>query len=465
MAETPIAPAPPLPPAADRTVGTGSEGQSQALVKRMLPRSLFGRALIIIVLPLILTQIITTFVFFERHFETVNRRLADGVAGDVQTILFYYQTQPDWRSETLAIAEAAMQLQVKVEKGARLETVTTLDDAETAIERTLLRTLQHRIAKPLYLRVDYYERWATIDVQLPDGVMRITAPRERLFNATTLIFLFWMLGSATILLAIAVIFMRNQIRPIHRLAEAADSFGRGIEVASFRPEGGSEVRRAAVAFNRMRERIRRQLAQRTEMLAGVSHDLRTPLTRMKLQLAFLGDRPEAEGLKADIADMELMIEAYLAFARGEGGERAVATDLTALLAELVDATRRGGGTVHLDADPGLALTIRPNAVKRALANLVANGLRYGGRAVWVTARATPDHVEITVDDDGPGIPESEREIVFRPFFRREASRNLATGGIGLGLTIARDIVRGHGGELVLAAAPQGGLRAELRLPV
>ena len=236
----------------------------------------------------------------------------------------------------------------------------------------------------------------------------------------------------------------------------------------FRPEGATEVRLASRAFLLMRERLSRQITQRTEMLAGVSHDLRTPLTRMKLELAMLGDNPDAKGIADDIAEMERMIEGYLAFARGEGSETPTPTALGSLVAEVVDGARRStqGVTITLDAEADTALTvpIRPNAFKRCLANLVGNACRHG-RNVAVTARRLADSIEILVDDDGPGIPAVSREEVFRPFFRLDRSRNPTTGGTGLGLTIARDVARGHGGDVVLESAPAGGLRARVTVPV
>jgi two-component system osmolarity sensor histidine kinase EnvZ len=260
--------------------------------------------------------------------------------------------------------------------------------------------------------------------------------------------------------------MRNQIRPIRRLAIAARSFGMGREVDDFRPEGAAEVRQAAEAFRQMRERLRGQFAQRTEMLAGVSHDLRTPLTRMKLQLAMLGDGEEIGELKSDVLDMERMVEGYLAFARGEGTEAPISTDLLALVADVVLAEKRDGSALAfvLPGQENLVMEVRPQALKRALENLITNAKRYANSVV-VALEISDETVQIMVDDDGPGIPSESREDVFKAFFRLDTSRNPETGGAGLGLTIARDIARNHGGDLVLEDAPAGGLRARIRLPV
>jgi len=274
----------------------------------------------------------------------------------------------------------------------------------------------------------------------------------------------WSIGSAAVLLLIAGIFMRNQVRPIRRLAYAADMFGKGRDVPAFKPSGAREVRQASTAFIIMRDRLKRQMQQRTEMLAGVSHDLRTPLTRIKLQLAMLGDSEEVEALKKDLAEMEIMVEEYLAFARGEGAERAVETDLPALLGDAVAAAQRNGHDVALKTRGTLRAIVRPNALKRCIANLINNAARYAKRIQLQAARKS-GFIEITVDDDGPGVPEDKRGDVFRAFYRIDDSRSPETGGAGLGLTIARDIVRGHGGEIVLTDSPLGGLRAVIRLPV
>jgi two-component system, OmpR family, osmolarity sensor histidine kinase EnvZ len=258
--------------------------------------------------------------------------------------------------------------------------------------------------------------------------------------------------------------MRNQVRALRRLADAAESFGKGRDVANFKLEGATEVRQAATAFLKMRDRIKRQITQRTEMLAGVSHDLRTPLTRMRLAFELLGeDGPAVEELKTDVLAMERMVEGYLDFARGEGPEQPRDTDLALLIEEAAAEARRDGADISLALPEEHVLLLRPDAMRRCLANLLGNARRYGSH-IWVTALAGATGTDVLIDDDGPGIPPAERENVFRPFFRLDASRNPQTGGVGLGLTIARDVARGHGGDLVLEDSPQGGLRVRLRLP-
>jgi len=279
----------------------------------------------------------------------------------------------------------------------------------------------------------------------------------------------WMVGTAILVTGIAVVFLRNQMRPIRRLAAAAQSFGKGRPVENFKPGGAAEIRLAATAFLDMQERISRQITQRTEMLAGVSHDLRTPLTRMKLQLAMLRKANPDAGkdigdLETDLVDMEKMIDEYLSFARGQGSEEPIEIDLVDILQEVAESARRHGGRIVFEPQAPLVMPLRPNAIKRCLTNLVENATRHGTH-VAITATRHDDAVEIAVEDDGPGIPADEREAVFKPFYRVDSARNQNTGGSGLGLAIARDVIRGHGGDIRMSESTAGGLRAEVRLPL
>jgi len=294
-------------------------------------------------------------------------------------------------------------------------------------------------------------------------VLHVITARKKLFSTTTYIFLLWMVGSSLVLFAVATIFMRNQVKPIRRLAEAADDFGKGRDVRKFKPEGATEVRQAAIAFIAMRERIQRHITQRTEMLAGVSHDLRTPLTRMKLQLEMASEASGLSDLKDDVSEMEIMLGGYLAFARGEGDENQVLTNLGDFLNVVVSQARRKGGIIDLHVEGEINVPVRPKVFKRCLNNMIDNAMRHAEH-VSLRVGKREDFVDIIIDDDGPGIPEESREDVFKPFFRIEGSRNLETGGVGLGLSIARDVVRGHGGDIELDTSPSGGLRARIRLP-
>jgi two-component system osmolarity sensor histidine kinase EnvZ len=395
--------------------------------------------------------------------------LAQGLSGDIAAVIQMMIRNPGSvdRLQTFRLAERVMLLKLTFEEGARLEATTRTDTFgvfASVLDLQLAKALREIVDRPFLIDTHSLKKEVQIEVQLADGMLRVLVPRKRLFSSTTYIFIMWMVGSSIVLFVVALLFMRNQVKSIRRLAHAADSFGKGRDVADFKPEGATEVRQVAGAFIQMRDRIKRQIRQRTEILAGVSHDLRTPLTRMKLQLAMLGPTPEAQSLESDVAAMERMVEGYLAFARGESVEQPEPTEVSGLLREVVVQMRRDGGIVDLHVEQAMTVPLRREPMRRCLSNLIANAQRYGEH---VSVRAGPRDkvIEITVDDDGPGIPPDKRREVFRPFFRLEQSRNPETGGVGLGLTIARDVVRNHGGDIVLEDAPGGGLRARIWLPV
>jgi two-component system osmolarity sensor histidine kinase EnvZ len=449
------------PPPPDPLYPHGGPGP----IRRFLPRSLLGRAVLIIITPLILLQVISTWVFYDRHYDTITKRLAQGLAGDVAAVITLIERNPDLqhRREVFQVARSAMQLQLTLTEGAELPEPEA-PRVRTLVELRLDDALHERLRLPFVIDARSIRDRVVILVELPQGVLRVLVTDERLFSSTTYIFIFWTIGSSILLFGIAVIFMRNQVKPIRRLARAAESFGKGQEVRDFKPEGATEVRQAAAAFINMRDRIKRQIQQRTEMLAGVSHDLRTPLTRMKLQLEMLQEVPDAKYLQSDVAEMEHMVEGYLAFARGEGQETPAPSDLGGLLRDVVAQMTRDGRGIDLHVEEDLALPLRREGMRRCLTNLIANAQRHG-QHVAVRAGRRKNLVEVTIDDDGPGIPPQHHDDVFKPFFRLEGSRNPATGGIGLGLTIARDVARSHGGDVSLETAPGGGLRARIWLPV
>lgn len=437
-------------------------------LKRMVPATLFARSMLIMMTPVVLAQAIATFVFYDRHWDTMTNRLANSVAGEIALVIEQLSRDGDEkaREETLSMAARHTDIlftwtggEVLDEPPARLY---------SGLEETLGQALDDRVRRPWRINSNVAHKWIEIRVQMPDGVLSVLSPERRLYSFTSYLFIIWMLGSSLVLFSIATLFMRNQIRPIRRLAVAADAFGKGRDISDFRPEGAVEVRQAAHAFLLMRDRIRRQIAQRTEMLAGVSHDLRTPLTRMKLQLAMMPDMAEVEEIKADVAEMQVMIDGYLSFARGDGEEEERQVDLSLLLAEIAGNARREGARLTLDPmvtqGDAVILPLRLLSLRRCLTNLIGNAARYG-RHVWLSLERRGNFVEILIDDDGPGIPEDQREAVFRPFHRLEPSRNQKTGGVGLGLTIARDIARRHGGDILLRDSPQRGLRAIVRLPL
>ena len=432
-------------------------------IKRFFPRSLLWRSLLMILLPLVLLQAVALQIYYGSHLDLVSRRLSGGVTSEIAYTLDLLRQFPDPDDRDWILADA----------GRRFELIFTLDPGATLpntksinilgpMDDDLTAALKEAFAQPFTTDWVSDPHTVVIRLQMPDGVLTILAPRKRLYTGTIFLFVGWVVGTALLVFLIAALFMRNQVRAIRRLAAAAEAFGRGRDIGMIRPEGATEVRRAATAFNRMQERIRRFLLQRTEMLAGVSHDLRTPLTRLKLALAMLpvgeDTSQDVVEMQADLEEMDRMIGGYLAFARGEGLEQAEPVNLSSVLEEVAASARRAGADVSLDAPAALTLSLRVDAVRRAITNLVDNARRHAGH---VALAATPQGraVTVTVDDDGPGISPERRESVFRPFESSEA------GGTGLGLTIARDIVRAHGGEIVLEESPLGGWRARIRLPV
>ncbi len=434
------------------------------LVKRFLPRSLLGRSLLIIVVPMILLQVSATWFFFDRHYDVITKRLAQGLAGGLATVIAILEEERSSRDRDnlIYLAERSLEFSILFQEGVRLPE-DIQPRVESLLDRHLANAIAARISHPFTMDTESMPSYVEILVSLPDGVLRVLVKRKQLFSDTTYIFVVWIVGSSIVLSLVAFIFMRNQVRPIRRLAKAADAFGRGRDVTDFRIEGASEVRQAAAAFLEMRSRIKRQITQRTAMLAGVSHDLRTPLTRMNLELAMAPQGRMREGLITDVSEMEHMIDAYLSFARGEEGEQMVETDLSALLGEVVEQARRGGGSVGLSAKEPAVMLLRPAAIRRALNNLLENAIRHG-RHVSASLQAGQNRVDVLIDDDGPGVPAAQRDLVFRAFHRLEPGRDPNRGGAGLGLTIARDIARSHGGDVTLEDSPLGGLRAVLRLP-
>ena len=436
-------------------------------IKNILPQTLFGRALLIIVTPLILMQAISTFVFFDRHWDTMTRRLAHTLAGDIAFIVDSLTPLPKQLDLNQIFLKADDILHIRLTYSPEEILVKKKPFQQwDRVRKSLRDALEERVRRPFSIDTIKKERRIEIKVQLPQGLLNVNVHEKRLYSSTPYIFLMWMIGSSLVLFAIAIIFMRNQIRPIRRLAIAARSFGMGRGSSEIKPSGAKEVRQATQAFRQMRERISRQLAQRTEMLAGVSHDLRTPLTRMKLQIEMLERTPETRELQDDIQEMERMIDGYLTFARGEGSESLSKINLASLIEEIISTERRDGSLINFvnKSKTIKSVTLRPQAIKRAITNLIINSKKYA-ETVKVEFEYNSEHAIITIDDNGPGIKPEHRDDVFKAFFRLDPSRNTDTGGTGLGLTIAKDIIQSHGGDLLLSDASLGGLRATITLPL
>lgn len=430
----------------------------------VMPKGLYARTLLIVVIPMLILQSVAAYVFMERHWQSVTRRLSESVARSIASGIDLIEAAPtpEMANEIMETIRRRQSLAFAILDGDQLPPplpkpfFSLYDDA-------LSREIVRYVGRPFW--IDTVGRSDLIEVRfkLPDKVVQVLARRSQTYASNSFIFLGWLFGTSFVLLGIAILFLRNQIRPILKLADAAESFGKGRPIADFHPHGAREVRRASTAFIAMKRRIERQIEQRTTMLAGVSHDMRTVLTRFRLQLALLGSGPEVEGLEADVGELSAMLEAYLAFARGDGDEEATATDVEVLIGSLAEAAERGGITTTHSFVGEPEIVIRPNAFRRALANLVGNAGRHAD-TVEITARHADGWLTVLIDDDGPGIPEAERENVFRPFYRLDAARNQDEGGTGLGLAICRDILRSHGGDVKLEASPKGGLRAVVRIP-
>lgn len=436
-----------------------------AWFNRVTPKGLYPRSLLIIVTPMVILQSVVAFVFMERHYNTVTRRLSAAVSQDISAVVALYDVLPKDK-DYLALrtfASRHLQLNVSVLPATPLPTPGP-KPFFSVLDSALSREIDLRVKRPFWIDTVGRSNLIEIRIKMDDAVLRILAQRNAAYASNSHIFILWMVGTSLVLLTVAILFLRNQIRPIENLADAAEAFGKGRDVENFRPRGAREVRRAAVAFLEMKRRIERQIEQRTTMLAGVSHDMRTILTRFKLELAFLPEGADTEALKKDVDELQGMLEAYLAFARGDPGEQAALTDMDQLVEDLRLNAERDGATAEASFMGPPLVEVKGDQLKRCIGNLVNNAVRHA-RRVAIAGTRDARWLIVHVDDDGPGIPEEKREEVFRPFLRLDDARNQDDGGSGLGLSIARDIARAHGGDVTLSDSPLGGLRASVRIPV
>lgn len=451
--------------------------RKKGLIKSVLPKTLLGRSLLILITPVFLIQILSTLIFFDRHWSKMTSRLAFAVSGEISSLVEVFedenQISVQSRERLVFLYEKYLDFIISYDESDIIEDDRRNIDSlplswEAMIRTTMILELAKSLKHPFKVDVDFYEKWVEVRVQLDGGVLNISLPQRRLFSSTSYIFLIWVFCLSAILLLIAILFMRNQIRPIRRLALAAERFGKGRDVETFKVEGAKEVRQAGQAFLEMKTRIRRQISQRTEMLAGVSHDLRTPLTRLKLQVSMMGDSPDIYDMKRDIVDMERMIDGYLNFVRGQGRESLKRIDIVALLNEVTTSSKRQGCDVFLDIGSigSLYVSIRVMALKRCFSNIITNASKFAD-SIWISlAHIDKETIEIVIEDNGPGIEEDKFEDVFRPFYRGDSARNQDEGGgVGLGLPIAMDIVHAHGGEIWLKKSDHGGLAVHISLPV
>lgn len=437
----------------------------RALARKLaafLPKGLYARSVLIVIAPVVILQSVLAYVFMERHWQLVTRRLSTVLTEDIGALIDLHHLAPQDSATLVRIARDRLKMDLAFLPKGELPPALP-KPLFSILDATLSNEIRRQIGRPFWLDTVSRSTFIEIRIELDEAILRVIALRSAAYASNSHIFLMWMFGTSIVLVIVAVAILRNQIRPILQLARAAESFGKGRN-PEFRPRGAREVRQAGHAFIEMKRRIERAFEQRTAMLNGVSHDLRTILTRFKLSLALLGDTEETEDLQKDVEEMQRMLESYLAFARGDAGENAVEVDMQDFLEDLrLDAERHGHDMkMSFDGDPIVA--VRPDAFKRCLSNLIGNAQ---SRAEHVVVRGFRDDrfLTIHVDDDGPGIPRDRREDVFRPFVRLDEARNQDEGGTGLGLAIARDIARSHGGDIYLDTSPIGGLRATVRVPV
>jgi two-component system osmolarity sensor histidine kinase EnvZ len=452
-------------PASVRVAGVrGAYRRLARAIGDAMPKGLYARSLLIIITPVVLLQSLVAFVFMERNWAEVTASLSAATVGDIAAIVDVMETYPQDAKfdKIVALANNRFRLNVAV---LPLEPLPPAGPKPffSPLDRALSEAITRQVGKPFWIDTVGRSNLVEIRIQLEKNILRIFAPRSQTYASNSLIFVSWMVATSVILLTIAIVFLRNQIRPILRLTAAVDNFGKGRAVANFEPRGAREVRQATTAFHEMRQRVERQIEQRTAMLAGVSHDLRTVLTRLRLQLALIESSADVEDMKSDIDAMNRMLEGYLAFARGDTGEDAVPTAIDALLRTVGNETRVAGAEVEVSFEGNPTVRVRPQAFKRCIANLVSNAGRHGDRIV-VLGRHAEGYLTVMVDDDGPGVPFEEQEAVFKPFYRLDNARNLDETGTGLGLPIARDIARSHGGDITLGDSPLGGLRVTVTVP-
>ena len=455
-----------LPSRVLRGVGREAGGVLDAVLRpvlRRMPRGLFARSLLIVLVPILILQTVMTFVFMDRHWELVTRRLSEAVGRDVALIIELVDEAETPEARQAVIRGLARNLEIFVDLRPGETLPAPVDHGPIDIlYTTLSEQLPRKVGRPVWIDTRGSDKFIEVRVKLADAVLRASIRRSHAYASNSHIFLVWMTAASAVLITLAVLFLRNQIQPIVALSRAAERFGRGLDAPDLRPRGAREVRRAAIAFQQMRSRLQRFVEQRTVMLAGVSHDLRTVITRFRLQLALFEDTPEVRELQSDVDEMEAMLEGYLSFVKGGSGEVAEEVDIAALVSEVARGT--DACTVEVRHEGPREAVVRPQNLRRLVGNLVGNACRYG-REVRVETRRDDLYLTLVVDDDGPGIPEDLREHALRPFTRLEGARQQTGANVGLGLAIAHDIARTHGGSLVLEDSPSGGLRVRITLPV
>ena len=430
------------------------------LIKNLLPKQLFYRALLIVATPIIVLQITISIVFFDSLWIKTNKGMTKSLVSEIYTFIEAYKNEADYNKEKLTdLYYQNFQLNIKYIEN---ENIPLLKNERwfSPIDRTLRRELKSKFNNYWFDTLSYKEM-IILKIDYQNGVLQFSFPRDRVTNTSARIFALWITLPAFLLIFIALIFLRNQTRPIINLAKASEKFGRGEDVDEFRPSGALEIRQAGYEFDRMRKRITRHLNQRSEMLSGISHDLRTPLTRIKLQLTFIKDKNIEKKLSNDVQDMEKMLNEYLQFASTRSNEKTETFDMTDLIENTIKKYENKNITSKLTKD--IQMNGRKNLIQRCLNNLIDNSIKYSNN-INIQLTKSNNYLSITIDDDGPGIAKEEYQNVFKPFYKIDQSRSESKSSVGLGMSIASDVVRSHGGNIILDKSPQNGLRVKVFLP-
>lgn len=434
---------------------------------KFLPKTLFFRTMLLIFIPLIVVQVVSIVAFFDGSWGRVGKRLSSNLTSDMSFIMELTDRSPKNLSNIKALASKNFDLDYSYynnkQKHNIINKASRKNELVTGFLEESLREKFPDAVTTIYMGKGDKDLMVLID--RPNGLYQFQTSSKNIFSSSIFGFVLWMIGTSVLLFLVAVLFLRIQVRSIAELAQVAEDFGKGIDNKDFKPYGSSEVRKAALAFIKMKERINRQISERTQMLAGVSHDLRTPLTRMKLQSSMMAEGQDKQDFLSDIGEMEKMLDGYLAFVSGEGGEKAAFVDMNEMILSILNKFRNTQALIRYSTnDQVSAIQGREQALKRALTNVISNAFRYG-KTIAVKLESNNNKLEVTIDDDGPGIPEDKREDVFKAFFRLEESRNKETGGVGLGLSIAKDVITSHGGRIELSDSPIGGLRVQVSIPL
>ncbi len=429
-------------------------------IKKFLPKRLFYRSLLIVAVPIIGLQLIISIVFFDSLWIKTNKGLTRALVGEIDTIIDIYNNENEYNKKKLTdLYNQNFNFSIRFLENTKLPDI-KVERWFSPMDRTLRRELKSKVNE-YWFNTTSYKEVIDLRIKFKDGVLQIFFPKERVQASSIRIFALWITLPAFLLIAVAIIFLKNQTRPIINLAKASEKFGRGELFENFIPSGALEIRQAGYEFDRMRKRIIRHLNQRSEMLSGISHDLRTPLTRMKLQLAFVKDEKISKKLSNDITEMEKMLNEYLNFSSSRSVEKTETFDLSELLETIVQKYEKN--KITTDIPERVYLDGRKNLIQRCLNNLIDNSIKYSEK-ILISLKKSANNITITVDDDGPGIPKNERENVFKPFYKIDKSRGDSKSSVGLGLSIASDIVRSHGGNILLETSPKDGLRVKIFLP-